>query len=514
MRKLCLLSLLLWVFTAVRCQIPSNEVAPEDAAFNAVYASRSVPKVTGKLLNLQAGEAKNLLITYSIVTPFAQMSNKKTIFAQPDGSFTLELDYAFPYQQIWFGVGNYFYAGLCANSDLYVELDLQKIRPIKDGVSYNGDGVRYLGTDGPLNVYLNNYILYKRPQQLDLSGKINMLMVSRAAPDSLVLLYNGLYDSLGSIQAQYIAANPSPYSWMLENERLSEFYGLICTRYWGKTMDDALWQKIKQHKSFLVSNSGTTFYSYLAAYVQIMPGEKGSNASLDRTVQRLDSLFPPAKADYVKLRMNTSTDVSEQKWGWEKIAASMKTPWCLSVEKKEWASTSAKLDEINQTLARSSGGSALASFGKPMIVTTFGASLYKAEPTKALDFVQKLKQSFPGKAIVIDRWATWCAPCLGEMPHSKELQEASKDLPVVFVYLCTTSNSSESKWKSKVVELKQPGIHFLIDEKLDADLSSYFSFNGYPGYALINKAGLYKPGAIQWMGQIQNKDALAALIEK
>lgn len=514
MRKLCLLSLLLGVSATVRCQIPSNVVAPEDAAFSGVYASRSVPKVSGKLLNLQAGEAKNLLITYSIVTPFAQMWNKKTTTAQPDGSFALELDYALPYQQIWFGVGDYFYAGLCANSDLYVELDMQKIKPVKDGVSFNGDGVRYLGTDGPLNVYLNNYILFKRPEQLDLSGKINMLMVSRAAPDSLVPLYKGLYDSLGSIQAQYIAANPSPYSWMLENERMSEFYGQICTRYWGKAMNDVLWQKIKQHKSFFVSNSGTTFYSYLATYVENMPGEKGAKASIDRTVQRLDSLFPPAKADYLKLRLNTSTDVSEQKVAWEKIAGSMKTAWCMSVEKKEWASTSAKLAEINQTLARSSGGTALPSFGKPMIETTFGASLYKAENIKALDFVQKLKQSFPGKAIVIDRWATWCAPCLGEMPHSKELQETSKDLPVVFVYLCTTSNSSESKWKSKVVELKQPGVHFLIDETLDAELSSYFSFNGYPGYALIDKAGQYKPGAIQWMSQIQDKDALAALIEK
>jgi thiol-disulfide isomerase/thioredoxin len=323
-----------------------------------------------------------------------------------------------------------------------------------------------------------------------------------------------LYDSLGSIQAQYIAANPSPYSWMLENERMSEFYGQICTKYWGKTMNDVLWQKIKQHKPFLVSNSGSTFYGYLTNYVEYIPGQKGSKASIDRTVQRLDSLFPPAKADYLKLRLNTSTDVSEQKQAWEEIAGSMKTAWCISVEKKEWERTNAKLDEINQTLASSTGGTALASFGKPMLETAFGASLYKAAPAKALDFLQMLKQSFPGKAIVIDRWATWCAPCLGEMPHSKELQEASKDLPVVFVYLCTTNNSSESKWKSKVVELKQPGVHFLIDETLDAELSSYFSFNGYPGYALINKAGEYKPGAIQWMAQIQNKDALAALISK
>jgi thiol-disulfide isomerase/thioredoxin len=381
-------------------------------------------------------------------------------------------------------------------------------------VSFNGDGVRYLGTDGPLNVYLNNYVLFKRSEQLQLSDKINGLLGSRATPDSLLPRYKELYDSMRNIETQYIAANPSSYSWMLENERMSEYYGQICIRYWNKTMDDALWQKIKQHKPFLVSNSGATFYNYLSNYIQYMPGEKGSKASIDRTVHRLDSLFPPAKADYMKLRLNVSTDVSEQKLAWEKIAGNMKTPWCISVEKKELERTSAKLDEINQTLARSTGGTALTNFGKPIIETDFGASLYKAESIKALDFLQKLKESFPGKAIVIDRWATWCAPCLGEMPRSKELQEASKDLPVVFVYLCTVNGSSESMWKSKVIELKQPGVHFLIDEALDAELSSYFSFSGYPGHAFISKAGQYKPGATSGISQIGNKDALAALIEK
>jgi thiol-disulfide isomerase/thioredoxin len=514
MRKLCLLFLLLWVFATVRCQTPSNEVAPEDAAFNGVYASRSIPKVTGKLLNLQAGESQNLFIKYTIVTPFAQMDNKKTVLAQPDGSFALELDYAFPYQQIWFAVGDFFYTALYANSDLYVELDMQKIKAVKDGVSFNGDGVRYLGTDGPLNVYLNNYELFKQSEQTQLSNKITGLLVSQAAPDSLMPRYKKVFDSLGSIQAQYIAANPSPFGWILENERMSEYYAQICTKYLLKTMPDSLWQTINRHKAFLVSNSGTTFYDYIAYYVISMPGEGGPKPSIDRTDQRLDSLFPPAKADFLKLRINASTNVSDQKLAWEKIAGSMKTNWCMSVEKKEWERASAKLDEINQTLARSSGGTALANFGKPIIETDFGASLFKAENIKALDFLQKLKQSFPGKAIVIDRWATWCVPCLLEMPHSKELHEASKDLPVVFVYLCTIDRSTESAWKAKVVELKQPGIHFLIDVPLDAELSHYFSFSGYPGYAFISKAGQYKPGAIQRITQIRDKDALAALIEK
>jgi hypothetical protein len=57
------------------------------------------------------------------------------------------------------------------------------------------------------------------------------------------------------------------------------------------------------------------------------------------------------------------------------------------------------------------------------------------------------------------------------------------------------------------------GIHILIDETLDADLSTYFSFNGYPGYALIDQTGKYRPGAIRFMSEIKDKDALQALLK-
>lgn len=390
--------------------IPAGVVSPEDAAFGAAYAGRRIQPVTGKILNMPAEELKKLMVTYTLVTPFAQFQEQKTVRPGEDGRFVLSLDYPFPYQQIWLEVGELFYAGIYANDGLEVELDMNKIRAA-NGVQFNGNGVRYLGADGPLNEYLNNFVRWRRDEQQVLAGKIMTMM--------------------------------------------------------------------------------PTF----------------------RTAG--DSAFPPAKADFLKLRLATSTDVDEQKIALEHTIGSMHTTWCVAVEKEQYQRAVEKIDEINQSLAPAGTGAGAPKtvFGEPLLQTSFGASMYVASPGKALDFLSKLKQSFPGKAIIIDRWATWCAPCLAEMPHSKELQEESKDLPVVFVYLCTVSGSSESKWKSKVAELKLPGIHFLIDAALDADLSRYFSFSGYPGYALIDSTGHYKPGAIQWMSSIADREALAALIK-
>jgi thiol-disulfide isomerase/thioredoxin len=571
MRTFCLLLSLLCFSGIVRSQIPPTETAPEEAGFDSVYARGIVPKVTGKLLGVGPEVLKSLKISYTVVTPFPEMQVRKTTTANADGSFALQLDYALPYQQIWFSVGDYFYAGIYASKDLYLELDMKKIIAAKE-VDFNGDGVRYLGTDGPLTTYLNNYVLYRRDDQLRLSDEMNKQEFNHVGSgDSVLSRYAVFNDSLKMIEDGFIAANPSPYGWILENERMSDYYGRICVFYWYKTMGDSLWQKVRQHKAFLVSNNGAGFYSYMRTYISMMPGdqkpfrwkdiEKLPNLSarekslvdsladggkmqpappytpenikrwsaslnarvgdvmamnnLDRAIHRIDSLFPPAKADFMKLGLIATKDPIMQKAGHEHILQTMQTNWCVSVERNEYRKALEKVDEINKTLAEATTAQkGPESFGKPVLETNFGASLYTASDIKATDFLIGLKKRFPGKAIIIDLWATWCGACLGEMQHSKDLQEVSGDLPVVFVYLCTVNGSSEEKWKEKIVELKQLGVHILIDNALDAELAHYFSFSGYPGHAFIDKTGQYRPGAISWMSQIQDKKGLVALIDK
>jgi thiol-disulfide isomerase/thioredoxin len=44
---------------------------------------------------------------------------------------------------------------------------------------------------------------------------------------------------------------------------------------------------------------------------------------------------------------------------------------------------------------------------------------------------QQSIQSWPGKPMLINFWATWCGPCLREIPMLKDLQTARPDLQVV-----------------------------------------------------------------------------------
>ncbi|MDB5211281.1 MAG: TlpA family protein disulfide reductase [Sediminibacterium sp.] len=570
MRKFQLLFALTLCIGKVDAQIPKNAVSLEDAMFDKVYASRPIPVVKGKLRNISLEELKSTVITCTLVTPFSAKQVKNTAAIAPDGSFEFRLDYPLPYQQIWLSVGDLFFAGVYANTDLFVDIDVKKLTSSKDGGHFISEGVTYLGTDGPMTTYLNRHILFERKKQSSISDQLNEWVFPRRKipTDSTLSAFNQLYQELHELDRRFIETNPSPYAWMVENERMSKYCAELCLiyNYARKEMPDSLWQKVKNHKSYIVSNDGTTFYSYMSSYLQSTPGkikpplrmvdflalpdltgneritvdsilllEKNTNAPTDESkklrariqqritrtslarianpaIRMFDSIFSPMKADLMKLQLFANYELSDQKLVLESfILPSMHTIWPKTVARAEFAKTNAKLKEINNMLAKSSGASTVLP-GKALMKTSFGASMYKISKMPLSKFLADLKASLPGKAIIIDRWATWCAPCISEMPHSKTLSEESKDLPVAFVYLCTENNSSESAWKTKVGELKQPGIHYFIDQAFDNEISSYFSFSGYPGYAFIDTKGKYKPGAIQWMSSI-DKTKLTELLK-
>lgn len=90
--------------------------------------------------------------------------------------------------------------------------------------------------------------------------------------------------------------------------------------------------------------------------------------------------------------------------------------------------------------------------------------------------------SLKGKVIYVDLWATWCGPCLAEMPHYETLREKYKEnTQVAFVSL--SIDDGIDLWKRNVDQRKADGIQWLINRnKLDA-----YNIVGIPRTLLIDK---------------------------
>jgi thiol-disulfide isomerase/thioredoxin len=308
--------------------------------------------------------------------------------------------------------------------------------------------------------------------------------------------YDSLFAALNAIDDEYIKNNGGEFSWVALNERQSEYYGILCIENLGKQMPATLYQKVINHKAYLTSNDGMLFYQYLLYYVEGSVRKKGAQGVVANTsgrIRMLDSLFQQPKADFFKIKLS-SKDISEKNEILKTVLPATKTEWCKTVLQEEYKEASEKLASINKTLAESKSIGSSNPFGQPIAELPFGAKLYKVDSLSAQTLLANLKNTFQNKALLIDFWATWCGPCLEQFPSSKKLHEDVKDLPLEFVYLCTSDGSNIEKWKAKIAEFKLSGTHIYVEKSIESELMRMFSGSGFPTYVLINPKGEFKPG--------------------
>lgn len=90
--------------------------------------------------------------------------------------------------------------------------------------------------------------------------------------------------------------------------------------------------------------------------------------------------------------------------------------------------------------------------------------------------------SLKGKVIYLDLWATWCGPCMEEMPSYEKLKAKYADNPnVVFVSLSIDDN--EELWKGSLTQRKADGYQWIINR---AKLQAY-NIVGIPRSFIIDK---------------------------
>ena len=93
---------------------------------------------------------------------------------------------------------------------------------------------------------------------------------------------------------------------------------------------------------------------------------------------------------------------------------------------------------------------------------------------------------FKGKLLILNFWATWCAPCREEMPSLDDLQSNTKlNNLKIFPINIGQEDISKSEFFFKELNIKNLDIYF----DAPITLAKKFSLRGVPTTILFNKEG-------------------------
>ena len=93
-------------------------------------------------------------------------------------------------------------------------------------------------------------------------------------------------------------------------------------------------------------------------------------------------------------------------------------------------------------------------------------------------------QKFKGKNLFINYWATWCNPCLAEMPYMVELYEKYKnEKDIIFLFLSREELKTIKNYIPKDENLQKLPLYKIITD------DEFFATSGIPTTFIIDSGG-------------------------
>jgi cytochrome c biogenesis protein CcmG, thiol:disulfide interchange protein DsbE len=101
-----------------------------------------------------------------------------------------------------------------------------------------------------------------------------------------------------------------------------------------------------------------------------------------------------------------------------------------------------------------------------------------------------------GQIVVLNFWATWCPPCIEEMPSLVQMQQRMKDKGIVV--LAVSVDASESQYHQF---LKDHNVNLLSVRDADQKSNALYGTAKFPETYIIDRSGIVRRkfiGAVDW----------------
>lgn len=121
-------------------------------------------------------------------------------------------------------------------------------------------------------------------------------------------------------------------------------------------------------------------------------------------------------------------------------------------------------------------------------------SMVNGAPAPAFELLDQNDQKvnledFRGKYIYIDFWATWCKPCIAEIPSLKKVEEKFKDKNIVFLSISIDNQKDVAKWKKFIADKELHGTQLIGDNGWESKISKDYVIQSVPRFVLIDTEG-------------------------
>jgi len=118
------------------------------------------------------------------------------------------------------------------------------------------------------------------------------------------------------------------------------------------------------------------------------------------------------------------------------------------------------------------------------------ANIYVLDRDNPNFSLAELSEFFKDKTVYIDRWATWCSPCLEEFKRGDSLHKFLNDKNIEMVYLNSDMDIQDSTLYQFIISHNLVGYHLRLNDTLKKDLSDKKIFIPIiPQYMIMDKSG-------------------------